>query len=149
MKKLVSFLLVVLITIPVVAGDKPPVERKIVDQWWLAVNTMADARSLQITAEAYYIDNKRVPQATSVEELQKLVEPMYIRTTPLKDKWGTPFLYRVAADRQSYVIVSAGSDRQFDESTWDKAGYSTSSADDLVYKSGNFTREWIIQNTCK
>ena len=149
MKKLVSFLLVLLVTIPVVAGDKPVVERKIVDQWWLAVNTMADARSLMTAAEAYAIDNNRYPAANSVEELQKLIEPMYIRTTPLKDKWGTPFIYRVSADGKSYTVASAGSDRTFDESAWPaKTAYSTTSKDDVVYKDGEVVREWVIQRVC-
>src|SRR5262245_23110438 len=122
--KFLSVLLALFNAAVALAGDPPAAKAapRIVDQWYLAVHTIADARSLQTCVEAYYLDHRQFPPAATVDELRKLIEPVYIRTTPTKDAWGTPFLYRVSADGQSYVLASAGSDRKFDESTW-TAGY--------------------------
>ena len=141
-----TFLLALIHAVAVLAGDPPAAkaEPRLVDQWWYAVHTIADARSLQTCIEAYYIDHRQFPPAASVDELRKLIEPIYIRTTPMKDAWGTPFLYRVSADGQSYALASAGSDRKFDDGTC-TAAYTTSSKDDLVYQPHDFVREWVIQ----
>ena len=125
-----------------------PYVSPIVDQWQNATDSMQNARSLQTAVEAYWFDNNHFPVAKSVEELQKLIEPKYIKTTPLTDAWGTPFLYRAGADGQSYTLASAGSDKKFDEKSW-SAGYSTNSKDDLVYQPHDFVREWVIQRVCK
>jgi Type II secretion system (T2SS), protein G len=147
MKTVLTFLCILVLALP--AAGNPPAQRPLVDQWWLAVNTMADARSLMTAVEAYAIDNNRYPAAASVEELRKFIEPMYIKTAPMNDKWGTPFLYRVSADGKSYTVASAGSDRTFDESAWpEKATYSTTSREDLVYQHGEVAREWVIQRVC-
>ncbi len=122
-------------------------EPRVVDQWYLAVHTIADANSLRTSVQAYAIDNNHYPLVTNIEELRPLLEPIYIRTMPTKDAWGTPFVYRSVDDGKSFVIASAGSDRKFDESTWG-AGYTMLSKDDLVYQ-GDSEREWVIQTRCK
>ena len=130
------------------AGDPPKTYTPtVVDQWWQSLHTLADAKSIRTAIEAYAVDNNRYPAAANMEELRKLVQPIYIRTMPTEDAWGTPFLYRVSADGKSYTIASAGSDRKFDESTW-KPGYTMSSKEDLVYQ-GDDEREWVIQDRCK
>lgn len=146
--RFISILFLLLQTVSSVAGDSPKYERKVVDQWWQAIHTLADAKAIRTTVEAYAIDHQRFPPAKNMEELRKLVEPIYVRTLPMTDAWGTPFEYRVSEDGHSYTIASAGSDRKFDESTWKDAGYTMSSKDDLVYHE-NQQREWVIQERCQ
>jgi len=134
-----------LVAVPSFAAPK---SNPVVDQWWLAVHSLAGARSLATAVEAYKIDHQRYPAAKNAEELRASIEPTYIGTAPTTDAWGTPILYRVSDDGRSYVIASAGSDRKFDEDSW-TAGFTTSSKDDLVLKSGGFTREWVIQRVCE
>jgi Type II secretion system (T2SS), protein G len=125
-------------------------ERTVVDQWFLAVHTEADLHSAQTAIEAFAIDNKHYPQAKDYAELATTVAPKYIRTMPLSDAWGTPYVYRAGAGGKSYTLASAGSDRAFDESTWSTGGYTLSSKDDMVLKSDGTVREWQIQKpTCR
>src|SRR2546430_17522104 len=86
-----------------------------------AAETLKALRSLQITAEAYHIDYKKFPPAASIQELQPLVQPVYIRTMPLRDGWGNAIFYLTFGDGKSYVIASPGADGKFDESTWSGA----------------------------
>lgn len=102
--------------------------------------TNGDLRSLQIVVEAYHKDYNRYPDAVSIEQLAPLASPVYIRDMPLKDAWGTPFLYRTFADGKAYVIASAGSDGKFDETTWSRAPRSTS--EDAIVRSGQNPRLW-------
>lgn len=74
--------------------------------------TMADLRTIATATEARATDTNDYPQVTSLDELQKLLEPTYIRHMPKADGWGTPFAY--VSDGKSYRFASAGSDRRFD-----------------------------------
>src|SRR3954469_18030705 len=112
----------------------------IVDHWFMAVETTKGMRALQTAVEAYNIDHKSYPKAATIDELQGLIEPIYIRTTPRVDAWGTPFDYTVSADGKSYTIASAGSDKVFDRGSWTGKALLTSSKDDQVY--GAVDREW-------
>jgi hypothetical protein len=144
MKKLAA-VVVLLVAVTVHATSKP----EIVDHWWDAIGSLADARAIQTSVEAYRTDYGRYPAAANVTELKGLLSPVYIRDFPEQDSWGTPFLYEVSPDGKSYTIASAGSDRKFDRGSWKRAGFSLQSSDDLVYRDGNFAREWILQQTCK
>ena len=112
-----------------------------------AAATVASLRSVQITADAYHIDYKKYPKAASIEELQPLVSPVYIRTMPLRDGWGNPILYMTFADGKAYVIASPGADGKFDESTWTREPKSYS--DDAVIRSGVAPRVWSVGADCK
>ncbi|MBV9497425.1 MAG: type II secretion system protein GspG [Acidobacteria bacterium] len=102
--------------------------------------TMRDLRNLQTTVEAYYADYKRYPDAVSIAQLQPIVSPIYIRPFPTTDAWGTELLYRTFADGKAYVIASAGSDKQFDERTWQKGPRNAS--EDAVIRSGQELKMW-------
>jgi hypothetical protein len=147
MKKIVLTVVLLAMAISSFAADAAPARRKIVDQSFFAMQTIASLRSLRTSVEAYYSDHKRYPAAATLPELVPMIQPTYIRTAPEKDAWGTPIIYRVSADGQSYVLSSAGSDHTFDESGWNKAGFPTSSKEDAVYKP-DFVKEWLIQNSC-
>ena len=87
---------------------------------------------LQTAVEAYAIDKRHYPVAQSITELKSLVQPTYIVTTPLTDNWDTGFRYVLSADGKSYQIVSAGSDKVFDDSSWESPGLLESSKEDAV-----------------
>jgi hypothetical protein len=58
---------------------------------------------------------------------------------------GTPFRYVPPKDGASYLLVSAGSDRAFQEASWTTLGITSSSAEDAVASGANEGREWTIQ----
>ncbi|HYI13370.1 MAG TPA: energy transducer TonB [Thermoanaerobaculia bacterium] len=64
------------------------------------------------------------------------------------DAWGTPLRITVAPDGK-YRIVSAGSDKVFDESSWSRAA-KADLAEDIVYENGKLIRnvrgEDVLQN---
>ena len=79
--------------------------------------------------------------------LRDLIQPTYIKATPMTEAWGTEFRYLASADGKSYRLVSAGSDKVFDEASWSIAGFLESSAEDAVVSSSSVgsEREWVIQ----
>ena len=103
--------------------------------------TMSDFRSVATAAQAYKTDHNAYPAATSIEELQKLVQPAYIKSLPLHDAWGNPLRY--SSDGKTMMIVSAGADGKFKESTWTTAAkWMPSFDEDAVWTDGSFTRNW-------
>lgn len=72
------------------------------------------------------------------------LEPKYIKTAPRTDAWGTPFRYVVTANRQSYRIVSAGTDRTFEAGslTLDKLSQHATAVvgADIIYQNGQFVQ---------
>lgn len=77
--------------------------------------TMADMRSVATAIEAYATDrdDSTYPRG-EYEALGRQLVPVYMKTIPAKDMWGTPFAYVVSADGQHYRIVSAGADLKFE-----------------------------------
>lgn len=102
-------------------------------------------RSLQTAIEAYAIVNHRYPAAESMPALRDLVQPTFIKRTPLTDAWGTEFRYLPSPDGKTYRLVSAGSDRAFDEASWAAEGLLDSSKEDAVFSRQSAPREWTIQ----
>jgi hypothetical protein len=119
--------------------------RKLTDRALACTETLVSMRSIQTAVEAYAVKNSRYPAAKSMSELRDLVQPAFIKVTPLTDAWGTEFRYLPSADGKSYRIVSAGSDRAFDEASWGTSGLLESSKEDAVVSSGPGEREWVIQ----
>ena len=79
--------------------------------------TMAHLRSLATAIESYAIDNDVYPSISgfgTAEDLQHLIEPIYIRSTPLRDGWNRPIYVR--AGRDGYWLISAGHDGTLDVS---------------------------------
>ena len=76
-----------------------------------------------------------------------MVQPTYIARTPMADGWGTPLRYVVSPDGQHYWLVSAGSDRAFDEKSWAIPAFLSDSRFDAVLTSEGWQtdREWVIQ----
>ena len=79
--------------------------------------TIADMRSVSTAAEAWAADHDDLyPQSQTWSDLQKELEPTYLKAMPMKDGWGNEFAYVVSEDRKHYRIVSAGADNAFE---WD------------------------------
>jgi type II secretory pathway pseudopilin PulG len=104
--------------------------------------TMADMRSIATALEAFKIDNGACPGATpgevEVAWIREYVQPIYIRTLPLNDAWGRPFLFW--SDGESYRIASLGSDGILDRSYEEivpRTGTQLFTAD-IVFENGEF-----------
>lgn len=59
--------------------------------------TMGVLRTVMTCVEAYAVDHAAYPEATTIDELARLVEPTYIRDLPRTDGWGWPLDYRSSA----------------------------------------------------
>jgi hypothetical protein len=118
-----------------------------VDQTGNCTRTLLDMRMVQTAIEAYAIDHGSYPAARSMEELRAAIQPTYIRTTPITDAWGNELRYILSSDSKSYRLVSAGSDRAFDEKSWSVPGLLDSSREDAVFSGlgAGEEREWVIQ----
>ncbi|HXI14049.1 MAG TPA: DUF2059 domain-containing protein [Thermoanaerobaculia bacterium] len=105
--------------------------------------TMFDMQSLAVGIERYATDYNRYPAPA---DLATSLVPAYLKTFHGKDAWGTDFLYLMTmAGRPLYRIVSAGSDRLFEQESrqLDEAltpRTSERSADDIVFQQGTFLR---------
>lgn len=115
----------------------------VVDDMYHAVTTLRDVNSLGIAIEAYRLDHKEYPRVATAAELVKLLAPIYAAHLESQDAWGTEVKYMPAPDHQDYRLVSAGSDRRFDETSWSSPGVFTDSKQDAVF-SGHFARKWAI-----
>lgn len=107
-----------------------------------AAATMSAMRSLATAVEAYATDHNAYPVGNTIAEAALAVAPMYIRTVPIKDGWGTDFRYW--SDGTTYRFVSCGSDAKCDESTWVNVSTDPlpSYTEDAVYQKGKFLRFW-------
>lgn len=86
-------------------------EEKAANPW---KQTMADLRTVATATEAYATDENKYPNVRSYGDLKPILSPVYVKTLPEKDAWGTPYMYVVSADGQHYRFVSAGADKRFD-----------------------------------
>lgn len=81
--------------------------------------TLQDMQSLKIALEAYKSDHHEYPAASSVTDAVVALKP-YIRSAPVRDAWGNPFVYERTAS--GFRIVSAGADGKFDKASWSEEG---------------------------
>lgn len=107
--------------------------------------TMADLRAIGTAAEAYAADHRVYPAARSIEDLARVLEPVYMQRVPRVDPWNEPFRYAVrtrADGRQMYRIASAATDRVWEQTElWSYASETTTSLEsDIVFGDGVFIR---------
>ena len=103
--------------------------------------TMSDFRTIATAAAAYKVDHGAYPAAKSIDELQKLVQPIYVKSLPTRDAWGNALRY--VSDGKVMTIVSAGADGAFNEASWGTpAKWMQSFSEDAVWTDGSFTRNW-------
>jgi hypothetical protein len=118
-----------------------------VDQLAKCIDTWKDMLTLQRVVESYSMDHKFYPKTQAIEDLRALLEPVYVEAMPTQDAWGTAYRYVASSDGRRYWIVSAGSDRAFEERTWATPAFLSDSARDAVRTSDGWKadREWVIQ----
>lgn len=122
-------------------------------EWNKAKVTTSRVMSIHTTLEIYYVDNEKYPAPGDYEALKNTLVPSITKSFPREDAWGSPFQIQIAKDRQSYVIVSAGSDLKFHPESWSKNGKFTDTSEDLVLTGrkgnpiNNFVRSWVEQKT--
>lgn len=136
--------------VPAQAASKAPVKpreckRILVDQPAACAKTLMSLHAIQGAVEAYFAATKAYPKAATYSELKALLEPAYAKSLPAADAWDTPFRYVPPKDGAGYLLVSAGSDRAFQETSWSTLGITSSSAEDAVASGANEGREWTIQ----
>lgn len=106
--------------------------------------TMGDLKIMSTAIESYMVDTGHAPKGKSLAEIQKALEPFYIKKLPLKDAWGNDFhYYHGSGDNQDeYAIGSGGKDGVFDG--WDQKGvYIVTTVQgfnqDIIIANGAFT----------
>lgn len=104
--------------------------------------TMLDLKTISRAIENYMRDKHHAPRVNSIKELERVLEPVYIKTLPLNDAWGNEFFYKVDKDNpRRYWIASGGSDGKF--AGFDQTGVYTVStfeefANDFIFSDGRF-----------
>jgi hypothetical protein len=138
-KKTTSFVLGLFVAATVAAAaDSPYVPSDAERARW----TLQDMRSWRIALDAYKIDHKAYPAATTLDEARAAVQGIYIKSVPMHDAWGRPYLYEKT--ETGFRLVSAGADGKFDKSSWTTPGPQGSlHADAVMTEEGKFWfRSW-------
>ncbi|HEX6159935.1 MAG TPA: hypothetical protein VF111_07200, partial [Thermoanaerobaculia bacterium] len=108
--------------------------------------TLADMRTLATAVEARATDTNDYPKVSSVDELEPLITPTYIREVPKADGWGTKLSF--VSDGKSYRLASAGADKRFE---WNAkqlenlpaefpTRYTEGEDADIIYQDGNLVQ---------
>jgi type II secretory pathway pseudopilin PulG len=106
--------------------------------------TMADIRTLATATEAYAVDHNTYPPAGStMDDLEKLLSPTYIRTLPKLDGWENTYRYHCLEPDGprclGYAFQSAGKDGELDELPREIVPEATRHFDcDILYANGSF-----------
>lgn len=113
--------------------------------------TMADIRSLATAIEAYATDyNTYPPYGASLDDVEALVSPTYIREVPKADGWSRPIRYH-CLDAQGdqcleYAFQSAGKDGIFEDLSSEIEPEVTKRFEcDILYANGAFV--WYPDGT--
>lgn len=125
-----------------VAGTVVTTEPDIGGELQNARQTMDRMGSLAAALRAYHSDNGSYPVASSARQLVQILSPRYVESLEPTDAWGQPLRYERRNAGQSYVLVSTGSDREADLTTWDADQELTDPVEDIVIRDGQFTRTW-------
>jgi hypothetical protein len=104
--------------------------------------TMGDMSTIGRALHNYIKDYNQAPRANSVEELGKILQPVYIKTLPLADAWENELLYKVdPGEPVKYWVGSPGSDGKFkgfdQEGTWKFE--KREKGQDIILTNGDFT----------
>lgn len=110
--------------------------------------TMTDMRTIAVATEAYAGDNNAYPRVQNIDELAKLLVPVYMKDLPRKDGWNGTYLYEAADCEsgrcQSYYVASGGRNSKMERlppSAYGTTVEWTEGFDaDLVYHMGEFIR---------
>ena len=139
MARFLSTVILAIISLLSMAADAPSNSER-------ARQTLSEMRVIRTAVEAYAGAHNAWPQATSMDELRTLVEPRYVKTLPMRDEWGTPFLFELDPN-VGYRVISAGADGIFDRKSWPAGGTRRSFNDDAVANGdrAGFFRSWEVR----
>lgn len=74
--------------------------------------TMSDMRTISTALGAYGTDNVFYPRSITVfENMRGYLSPVYIKTYPARDGWGTPYAFNSNAAGSNYTLISYAKDR--------------------------------------
>ena len=74
--------------------------------------TMSDMRTISTALGAYGTDNVYYPRGqTDIAGMKGYLTPVYIKTYPNRDGWGTPYGFGSNSAGSDYTLVSYGKDR--------------------------------------
>ena len=76
----------------------------------LSAKTQYEIRVIRTAIEGYAGAHNQWPAAKTMEELRALVEPNFIKTMPMADAWGTPFIYELGG-KDGYRVRSVNLER--------------------------------------
>jgi TonB family protein len=113
-----------------------------------AHQTMQSMALWGVLIDQYIAAHRSVPVRQTAEGLRKEMADDPWRMHDFLDdvdEWLTPFHFDLDAKARTYRIVSAGSDRKFDPTTWDLPLHSVDTADDIVLSNGRFVRSYDIE----
>jgi hypothetical protein len=104
----------------------------------MAKRTLDEMQRWGTTIHASLLEAPRRPEQ-SIDDLLTEVERASYFAPARTDAWGTPFVFDI--DGRHYRIVSAGSDREFEEPGAGKMAIDSYSSD-AIYSDGEFTHRW-------
>lgn len=103
------------------------------------MRNLANMRAIGTAIEGYAVDHNAYPPGNStVLEIRRYIEPLYIKKIPIKDTWGNFFLYTSTEDGLSYTITSYGKDHKADV-PGNYKGPITRFTNDIRFSQGSFT----------
>jgi Type II secretion system (T2SS), protein G len=112
--------------------------------------TLSDMRAIGTACEAYAVDSNQYPYSfsTKVSDLISSLEPIYIKTLPVKDGWGQELIYYTDPTFQIYWIISTGADGKREVGIYDSygtplpggAGVTNDMDADIIFSQGSFFR---------
>lgn len=91
---------------------------------------------------AYQRDNGAYPRVDTARDLRIAIVPTYLDDVPTADGWNRPFRYQATDDGRGYLLISAGSDGEFDQQSWSVERELSNPADDIVFRTGVPFRVW-------
>jgi hypothetical protein len=108
--------------------------------------TVADLRSAMTAVESFAAREGRYPEASSIDELARLLEPGFIPRLPRVDAWGRPLRYEswrsneASPGLDAYLLASAGRDGAWETNDLKTAEPRAvrSPDDDLLVRDGQF-----------
>jgi type II secretory pathway pseudopilin PulG len=102
--------------------------------------TVSNLKMISTAIQMYIIDNERPPQGNTLEEIKAKLEPLYIKSLPMKDGWGNDFVYKFVekSGQFDYYVGSAGRDGIFE-------GFEQNGLYDAT-RSHDFARDIIMKN---
>ena len=102
--------------------------------------TMADMRTIMTALGAYAVDNMAFPVNQTFTDLATHLTPLYIKTFPAKDGWGTLYYFQSDTAGADYTLIGYGKDRTFQGSIPGSDTPTTNFDCDIIGQGGQFVQ---------